>query len=933
MPTTSPPKRPRTRTAVQAPKRPAHPSAPELRLPDDRGADREIMEPGETLDVEVSGLRPSRTYTVSLRNDRGRMLFTSTILADASGAIRRTSLWPQAGLEDPRGRKRVTVEQAIERSRGQRLLVTLSEERRDLARHTIEFSSQPSRPILVSIDEQGMLQNGVDRERNDVYLGGFHLPAQQSVRAYLVPAQQVWEAGDAFAPVALANGRPAMADAQVDDRGRLQARICRAHELEPGAYDFILRPLRYGYEDDEEFQLRMNDLVSRRITGLVVRGDFMASKAVLGGCANTMPISGRQIIGRPYFQYSDTFQVGEDIYGALDPLALSPSLVGKMVAVYLIQHKTAAQWTANNSLTHLPVLGGNPAVQKFLTQPGCINFNERLLWPNASQVGEYDIIADFGNNTADPLAFATDAKFNMPHDICDGYFVAGFRVVPDPTTDTSFANAGSFNYNDGPVTINDDYAQQFTVSRQARVYFPADAPGATTPSQISCTQSSYPMLIIVHGNSGAVTSYLGYDYLLEHWARNGFIAASVHCNPGMLATGRARVLFEHIGLLETKFGAKAQNNIGIMGHSRGGEAVVAALRLNFNEGLGHNFAGVICLAPSDWILHETMEPAWARPLQVVYGSMDGDIAGGPPLPMETGFAIYDRASGATKSMVFAYGAIHDRFNTVWGDGDLGFGQLGGSDLTKLITADAHKKIALGYMTAFFRRHLRAETQWDGIFTGEWRPAAVEAADAGAVKTYHQFNGVAVRQVDTFEGAHTPTSWQTSTIGGAVSDDSTLPAQPIEDDLWSVDGSSPHATAGLLCRWNDATDHLRFELPPGPQRDVSGFAVLSFRVTQKNASPSNPAGLPQDLYVTLKSVNGKSRSIRAAAFGQIPYPDQRFYSEFTKSAMTTVRIPLTSYTIAVINTVPVDLKHVSTVTFDFGVKSAGEIEVDSVEFGN
>src|SRR2546428_9241800 len=121
-----------------------------------------------------------------------------------------------------------------------------------------------------------------------------------------------------------------------------------------------------------------------------------------------------------------------------------------------------------------------------------------------------------------------------------------------------------------------------------------------------------------------------------------------------------------------------------------------------------------------------MQRAGAVPLEVIYGSMDGDIAGGPPLPMETGFTIFDRASGSVKSMVFVYGAIHDRFNTVWGDGDLGFGQLGGSDFTKVITADAHQKIAKGYMTAFYRRHLRGEAQWGGIFTGEWRPTAVDA---------------------------------------------------------------------------------------------------------------------------------------------------------------------------------------------------------------
>ena len=33
------------------------------------------------------------------------------------------------------------------------------------------------------------------------------------------------------------------------------------------------------------------------------------------------------------------------------------------------------------------------------------------------------------------------------------------------------------------------------------------------------------------------------------------------------------MLFAHLALLKAKFGAKVANNIGLMGHSRGGEAV------------------------------------------------------------------------------------------------------------------------------------------------------------------------------------------------------------------------------------------------------------------------------------------------------------------------------------------------------------------------
>ena len=109
--------------------------------------------------------------------------------------------------------------------------------------------------------------------------------------------------------------------------------------------------------------------------------------------------------------------------------------------------------------------------------------------------------------------------------------------------------------------------------------------------------------------------------------------------------------------------------------------------------------------------------------------MDGDVAGIP----ETGFALFDRASGADKSMVFAYGAIHDRFNTVWGDGDLYFGQIGPNDLPKIAMAAAHESWR-GYMTAFFRMHLRGEASWAGIFRSEWIPAQVAAADANLSST-------------------------------------------------------------------------------------------------------------------------------------------------------------------------------------------------------
>ena len=79
----------------------------------------------------------------------------------------------------------------------------------------------------------------------------------------------------------------------------------------------------------------------------MARRDFMFGKTVRGGCFNTT-MSGRTMGGTALL--SSTPQLAENVYGVLDPLGIDPYLVGKMVALYVIPTKTAAQWTVDASL-------------------------------------------------------------------------------------------------------------------------------------------------------------------------------------------------------------------------------------------------------------------------------------------------------------------------------------------------------------------------------------------------------------------------------------------------------------------------------------------------------------------------------------------------------------------------------------------------------
>jgi hypothetical protein len=494
----------------------------------------------------------------------------------------------------------------------------------------------------------------------------------------------------------------------------------------------------------------------------------------------------------------------------------------------------------------------------------------------------------------------------------------------DPTTTASFGFVGSFEYDEGTTLIDapGEFPDPAPLDQKAVVYFPADSAGATDPSRISDADEEYPMVVVVHGNSASLFSYKGYNYLLEHLARNGMIAASIHVYPGAAGVSRARALFKHLEILQTKFSGRIDlDNLGIMGHSRGGEAVVIASRLNVDEGLGYNFKAIVSLAPTDQYGPFSLAGPYAVPYLVIYGGLDGDVAGA--WPKSTGFSLYDRAD-PLKSMIFAERACHDRFNTEWDDHDFYFGQMTAADQASVISVDAHQKIAKGYMNGFFCWQLCDAEGMQEFFTGEETPGQVELADGGTVRIDVQYQAPGGLELDRFANGN----WQVNDLGDTVT--ATLAAVPGEGDLHALDGFSPHDHTGGLLRW-DAANHLYVsDLAAGGQ-DVSDYEFLSFRVTQRYASAANPVGSAQDFSVKLTDDDGNSRQVLVSQFATIHYPYVRGINSLTKSALMTLRIPLSAYRRHVPGVKRVELSEVVSVSFDFGANPTGEIEVTDIEF--
>lgn len=887
-----------------------------LWLCDDLGVVRDSFAIGETVFVAGAGLPAVSSFTFSLtdEDDDAPAAPIARCLTDRHGGLPMTALLPYLGLVPRRGGDARSHRQAREEARGGAVRIH-ADHPRGKTPVTLRFAvdrDHPGRRLFVC-DRDGALAPGAVHGKGGIAVSLHNFP-KGCVRIFVARRQFGWRVGDPIEAAAVHTFDHDGAESAV-------VGVAGARALAPGSYQFIARAYRPGWHAADEPALLLEDVVSdRNFASLVIRRPFGPRFGFENGVVLTPQIAGRPLAHRPYFRFLDNFPLGTDVYAALDPDALPAGLVSQRAAIYVIAHKSAAQWTASNALIDISGPGMTAAPKIVPIVPGCVNWNRTLVWPNPQTPGSYDIVIDFGANAPDPANFVTDATLDAPLDMIDGYVRVGFRVTQDPGLPGPFAgHVGQHDYNAGTIQVpNTDAGPTPTDSLPltATIRYPAATSGVDAPF----AAGAFPLFVMMHGNSGYDTSYVGYDYLLDHLASWGFVAMSIYAPVGVMIETRARAILAHLGIM-------AQNNanpglfqghvdfanVGIGGHSRGGEAVVRAARINAAEALGWNIRAGASIAPTDY--HHYAGPG--VPIMVIYGANDGDVAG--TWPDRTGFNIYDEA-GRPRSFVFVYGATHDQFNTVWAPTFLSVeSDIAPSDVAQLISLTDHENVAKGYITAFLQAHLQGRDEQLAYLADGLKPSLVGGL---AIHTSHQ--AASVLTVDDFEAG----SAALNRLGGAVTDSAL--ATLAEDALHTLDVHSPHITRGADIAWTTGSG-IYLSQVPAADADVSGFTVLSFRVTQKYGSPQNPPGQGADLFVRLTDGAGRSRAISAGIFTDIPYPYVRGYPDLIKSAMKTVRMPLASWAIANLGAQDVDLADVRSVGFEFSIDATGEIEIDDIEF--
>ncbi|HEY4540922.1 MAG TPA: hypothetical protein VIG66_00950, partial [Noviherbaspirillum sp.] len=271
---------------------------------------------------------------------------------------------------------------------------------------------------------------------------------------------------------------------------------------------------------------------------------------------------------------------------------------------------------------------------------------------------------------------------------------------------------------DAPVAGNPAWLNLFPVGHgeysdgggiKGSVYYPAEDDGKDQPfNKRLAAHGAVSIVVMAHGNhSPADPSYLGYDYFQAALAKMGMVAVSVDCNALNGAGGgvqniedRADLIIDSIRHFQSLNGNSGSiffkhidfHRLGLMGHSRGGDAVVTIPTVIALPGV--TIRGVLALAPTNfrfWFGLPTIKPKGYR-FMTILPAGDGDVVD------NNGAQFYDQAEPAPyKSQLYVHYTCHNLFNRKWLL-DEGVGP-------PRVSRGEHEAVLSTYGCAFFRSAL------------------------------------------------------------------------------------------------------------------------------------------------------------------------------------------------------------------------------------
>ncbi|MBX5441019.1 MAG: hypothetical protein IRZ32_05765 [Solirubrobacteraceae bacterium] len=599
-------------------------------------------------------------------------------------------------------------------------------------------------------------------------------------------------------------------------------------------------------------------------------------------------------------------------------------------------------------------------------------------------------------------------------------------AVPDPLAKGPY-QVRKIEYEAGTLLLNLPTAGQTTsVPMRGSIHYPADAGPARIILFIHGRHAvcigTPPSGSYVCGDETAddgtpistdIRSYGGYDYLAENLASHGYAVMSVEANttgfdngyPDAGANTRSQIIYASLQLLYrwnngagpvvpgdpgrtvgTKLVGRLDftDGIGLMGHSRGGDAVTDFIAYNRNLPSGsRRFAldAVLSLAPTYYTANKV---PYGTNYATLLPACDGDVSNLQGARFFENAKYHPGNATTAKIQWYVQGADHNFFNTVWTDDDFADTYTSGgrtyldpacsraaTATTKRLSAADQRRVGIALMGGFLRRYVGDELEFDPLMTGaETLPATLPLSTGPGVgqtvKT--SYVGPQASRLDVLRPEPTqdpptdppapadPDALTVDAQGGAITTSGLSTFEVCSPSGPSTRGSATLPTAYPFCPalspvppgvsnganrsigtqytigW-DGPATLTAALGPddGDAKDVSGFGVLTLRAATIRWDPRNPQGdghtptaATQDFDVTLVDADGRRATTSAARWTTSLQPSIGI--RYQHVVLNGVRIPLSAFA------ADVDLTRITAVELGFGTRTpTGAIQLADVAF--
>jgi hypothetical protein len=557
--------------------------------------------------------------------------------------------------------------------------------------------------------------------------------------------------------------------------------------------------------------------------------------------------------------------------------------------------------------------GGGSAIQ--LTRPLVLNETLVVIQSIGTCVSASSYVLEVGHGLNDPLVAGT----------CGGVESFEYGQSNDPerqTTDIS----DYFNSPDQDVTVPMD-----AVPLHGVVRYPS-GPGP------------FPIVLIVHGNHDPLdASYPGYDYLLDHLASHCMIAVSVeedflNGNTSGEMDARGIVLLRHLQLWREWsrtpghrfYGKVDMGRVGLAGHSRGGEAIVAAHLQNYTRhnpsDPAHNFnfgiRSLYAIAPVDGQYDDGPITLNGADYYVMHGSHDGDVAD------FGGHRQYDRAfpvSGSTnnfKGLLFIHGANHAFWNTSWDHERIHVGPAA-SELSR----GDQELIGKSYLTAFYLASLKGWNSYRYFLNGEVTFSSLPSS----ITRVFQYQDPKRVFINHYEEDDDMASG--SFAGVANSTSGTF--EKYEDRNFNDKQTGNHMwgeTDGAIAAWRDVENaEIHIRLPRELQSTIHEYEFLAFRICQTlEDTPSlNSPGINKDVSVQALMGTSPLMEVQTSGYYNLFYPMVTTGNPSwggAKSVLQTIRIPLKDLVRE-----PAEIENITEIVLKFNRHPKGIVAIDEVQF--